>query len=225
MGRPAKGEGDPEIIAFLDQYLVDFNGSAAARRIGVDAKQAAKKASEWLRIPWVQAEFTRRCEERTERLDVTVDRVVQELCAIAFSDILDYAQITTEEIDEDVGTGVVKRTRQIVKVVDTKNLTRKQRKAVAELRPEFDKFGNRVIGVKLHGKEKALELLGKHLGMWAATSDTKAQALVESMLESMRGRVSESAYVEVSRFIARSLGVEEVGPAQSAGSGAAPAVH
>ena len=106
---------------------------------------AASAAARMLRNVNVAAYVEERMQERQKRTEITQDRVLEELAAIAFARATDYAE--------------VKQDRVIIK--DTADLTENQIKAIAGIKE--GKFG---IELKLNDKEKALELLGRHLGMF-----------------------------------------------------------
>ena len=109
-------------------------------------------------------------EERQKRTEITQDRVLQELAAIAFAKATDYAEIKNE----------------CVRIRDTAELDEQQIRALAGI--EEGKFG---IKVKLNDKEKALELLGRHLGMFkdkvevSGLEDEKKK--LGDILEQLRG--------------------------------------
>lgn len=74
---------------FLDALVADpnFNGKHAAMKAGVDEKQAARMASEWLngdKYPQVQLELEKRMEARRNTTEVKAERIIQELARIAF---------------------------------------------------------------------------------------------------------------------------------------------
>lgn len=147
-GRPAKGEGDPRIALFVDEYMHDFVGSAAARRVGVDAKSAAKTASLWLKLPWVQAEITKRREKRSDKLEITAERVLREWARIAFLP----------------GDAAVKFGPDGITVKSSAELTPDVLAAVAEVSETRNESGG-TIRIKFHSKTAALEALTKHLGL------------------------------------------------------------
>jgi len=72
---------------FVDEYLVDLNASAAARRAGYSAKTATVIAAENLTKPNVAAAITSAMKARGDRTHITQDRVLRELERIAFFDI------------------------------------------------------------------------------------------------------------------------------------------
>lgn len=71
---------------FCKEYIKDFNGARAARDSGYSVKTADRIASENLGKLEIQKEVSRLMEKRTERTEISADRVVQELAKIGFSD-------------------------------------------------------------------------------------------------------------------------------------------
>lgn len=137
---------------FADEYLIDLNATRAYRVAypSVKRDETAKSAgSRMLTNVNVAKYIKERMEERQKRTEVTQDRVVEELAAIAFSKATDYVEIRSNGV-----TGVV-----IIK--PTSELSDAQIRAIAGI-----KEGANGIEIKLNDKEKALELLGRHLGMW-----------------------------------------------------------
>ena len=84
-------------------------------------------------------------EERQKRTEITQDMVLQELAAIAFARVTDYVSVMGG----------------MAQVKDTDQLSDSQIAAIAGI-----KETQNGIEVKLGSKEKTLELLGRHLGMW-----------------------------------------------------------
>lgn len=134
---------------FIDEYLVDLNATQAAIRAGYKEKAAYRTGAENLRKPQIQEEIQKRMQERQQRTEVTQDMVVKELAAIAFARATDYVEIRSNGV---CGTVVIK---------PTTDLSDQQIRAIAGI-----KEGANGIEIKLNDKEKALELLGRHLGMW-----------------------------------------------------------
>lgn len=130
---------------FIDEYLVDLNATQAAIRAGYKEKAAYRTGAENLRKPQIQEEIQKRMEERQKRTEITQDMVLQELAAIAFARATDYVSVRDG----------------MVQVKDTDQLSDSQIAAIAGI-----KETQNGIEVKLGSKEKTLELLGRHLGMW-----------------------------------------------------------
>lgn len=135
---------------FCREYLRDLNASKAAIRSGYSKKTAGVQGHELLQNPEIQKRITRAIEARATRTDISIDKVVQELARVAFSDIQDFVNWNKE--------GVAIR--------DSKELNEDQSRAVSEIAEGIDGKNRRRVKVKLHDKVKALELLGKHLQMF-----------------------------------------------------------
>lgn len=143
---------------FVDEWLIDFNGTQAAIRAGYSEKTAAATAARLLRNVNIQNEISHRQRDLQKRTEVTQDRVVKELARVAFADATDYACVETLTYENEDGTV---SPVQIVSPKDTDTLSDDQRAAIAGI-----KHGANGIEVKLHDKIKALELLGRHIGMF-----------------------------------------------------------
>lgn len=133
---------------FANEYLVDLNATRAYRVAYPSVKKdetARANGSRLLTNANVATYIAERMRERQKRTEITQDRVLQELAAIAFAKATDYAEVEDGQV--------------IIK--DTVNLDEQQVKAIAGIKE--GKYG---IEVKLNDKEKALELLGRHLGMF-----------------------------------------------------------
>ena len=131
---------------------------------------AAAAAARLLRNVKVAAYISERMQDRQKRTEITQDRVIEELAAIAFAKATDFAQI--------INGNVV--------LTDTKELSEDQIKAIAGIKE--GKFG---IELKLNDKEKALELLGRHLGMFKDKVEVSGlaseQSKLDDLIQQMRG--------------------------------------
>lgn len=137
---------------FADEYLIDLNATRAYRAAypSVKKDETAKSAgSRMLTNVNVARYISERMQDRQQRTEVTQDMVVKELAAIAFARATDYVEIRSNGV---CSTVVIK---------PTTNLSDQQIRAIAGI-----KEGANGIEIKLNDKEKALELLGRHLGMW-----------------------------------------------------------
>lgn len=131
---------------FVDEYLIDLNATQAAIRAGYSEKTAFSIGTENLRKPLIQKAIQQRKQAREQRTEITQDRVIQELAAIGFARATDYAKI--------VPSGGVD-------FVSTDELTESQKAAVVSI-----KETQNGTEIRLADKLKALELIGKHLGMF-----------------------------------------------------------
>ena len=154
---------------FCEEYIVDLNATQAAIRAEYSEKTAYSMGQRLLKKVEAQEYIKQLKEERAARTQIEADRVIYELSLIAFSNAADYAAVVDEEtyvevdgnwiklLDED-GNPVMKRT---VKPVLTKDLTAEQKRALAVIKKGRDGFE-----VKPYDKVRALELLGKHIGLF-----------------------------------------------------------
>lgn len=134
---------------FVEEYLIDLNATQAAIRAGYSPNTAQEIGSENLKKPMIKAAVDAAMAERSTRTGVNQDRVVRELARIAFVKITDVANsdgtIKTDASDDDLAC------IESIKVKRSDNDTGYM----------FERE------VKLSSKMKALELLGKHLGMFS----------------------------------------------------------
>ena len=123
---------------------MDLNGTQAAIRAGYSAKTAQEQASRLLSNVMVQEALQKRQAQLCTKLEVTQERVLEELAAIAFANGTDFVTVT------ETGLLNVKPTRKVPK---------EKLPAIASIK--YNQLG---VEIKLHDKVSALELLGKHLG-------------------------------------------------------------
>ena len=155
---------------FCDEYLIDLNATQAAIRAGYSEKTACEQGARLLANVKVQKYLQKRKTDRIERTEITQDMVLLELANIAFSNAADYASVVEKDAtiqcengaiiplyDAD-GNPVKYRT---VEPVLTADLTENQKRALSVIKKGRDGFE-----IKPYDKIRALELLGKHLGMF-----------------------------------------------------------
>lgn len=73
-------------IRFCEEYLIDLNATQAAIRAGYSEKTAHSIGAENLIKPEIQNYLQKRRDELANSLNITQERVLKELAAIAFSD-------------------------------------------------------------------------------------------------------------------------------------------
>ena len=134
---------------FVEEYLIDLNATQAAIRAGYSPKTAHEQGAQLLAKLSIKEEVDKVLAERSRRTGITQDRVLRELAKIAFVNTLqvvdtDDAKVR-HDIDEDDAAAIASVK---VKTIPTEDGDIVERE------------------VKLHDKLKALELLGRHLGMF-----------------------------------------------------------
>lgn len=136
---------------FVAEYLKDFNGTRAAIAAGYSKRSAYELASRLLRKVEIARAISAGQEKRAKKLEVTVDDIANELKLIGFARMGKYAKITE---------------RGSVKFTPTDQLIESGEDAAIESYSESVTKDGGSSAIKLHNKIKALELLGKHIGMW-----------------------------------------------------------
>lgn len=135
---------------FCQEYLIDLNATQAAIRAGYSPKTANEQGAQLLANLSIRREIDRLKAERSRRTGITADRVLQELARIAFvnpTDVINPEDASVrDDLDED-DAAVIAGVR--IKTIPGKD-------------------GGQGIerDVRLHDKVRALELLGKHLGLF-----------------------------------------------------------
>lgn len=162
----------PKRERFIKEYLIDLNATQAAIRAGYSPKTAGQIGEEILKKPEIRAAVKQEMDKRAARIEITADRVLRELASIGFAD-------TTQAVKIKGGN---------VRVTDTDKLPEDTRRAIAEIRQTVTKEGGS-LGIKFHDKKGALELLGKHLGIWTeGDGDGDAPQVVKVHVEVVDGR-------------------------------------
>ena len=154
---------------FCDEYLIDLNATRAYKVAYPSCKKeetANAASSRMLRNVKVQEYISKKQQEIEKRTEVTQDMVIKELAAIAFSKASDYAKLKKMKRNVPVFDGEYivdyKEEEYIgIEFTPTDELTEEQKKALSGIKE--GKFG---IQVDSCDKVKALELLGRHLGMF-----------------------------------------------------------
>lgn len=139
----------PKQLRFVEEYLVDLNATQAAIRAGYSAKTAGQIGERLLKKVEIQQALSDGMKKREQRTEITQDMVVAELAKIAFSD----------------QRKVMMWGPSGVKLRDSESLAEDDAAIVSEVSETITAAGGS-LKLKTHDKVKALELLGKHLGMF-----------------------------------------------------------
>lgn len=145
----------PKQQIFIKEYLIDKNGTRAAIAAGYSEKSAYAMAHENLKNPKIRDAIQAELNKHLEKAEVTVERIIQELAAIAFVDIRrafddDGNLLPIREIPEDIARAIggIDVSSSMIKGDE------------GEYKAEILKK------LKLIDKKGALELLGKNLRMF-----------------------------------------------------------
>jgi phage terminase small subunit len=159
--------------AFLYEYLKDYQGGAAAKRVGYAEKSASVSASLILQKPRVQKAIENYEKDLSTRFINTKERVLKEMALLAYSDLSDYVDVidgktylkTMDQLPPQVSRAIkkIKGTR-FIKVLKQKAKKDKEGKVI-----EPDCHEEEVeerIEIELYDKAQALQLMGKELNMF-----------------------------------------------------------
>lgn len=146
---------NPKQQRFIEEYLIDLNGTQAAIRAGYSPNTANEQAARLLADVSIRTRVDVALAERSKRTGINQELVVQELAKIARVNPADIIDSNTGEIKTDSPDDLAAIASVRIKVTPTKNGDMVERE------------------VRMADKLKALELLGKHLGMFPNTSKTE----------------------------------------------------
>lgn len=147
---------------FCEEYQIDLNATQAAIRAGYSPESAGSIGSELLKKPEIRARIDKAMAERSKRTGINADRVLQELGKIAFvnaADVIDMNNATIKDGADRDDTAAIAAVK--VKVISGANGEGVERE------------------IRLADKLKALELCGRHLGMFNDKLDVTGAATVQ----------------------------------------------
>lgn len=145
----------PRQDRFVGEYLIDLNATKAVVRAGYSERTAGIYASRLLRTPSVAAAIAERKAARSEKTGVEAARVIEEMAAVAFSDIGDIIDFSGPTPRLRKPEDVPERARRALSSVKVK----RQREGSGE-----DAVDVEIIEFKLWDKNAALAQLAKHTG-------------------------------------------------------------
>lgn len=134
---------------FVEEYLIDLNATQAAIRAGYSTLTAEQIGHQLLQKTSVSNEIAKAMAERSRRTGINQDRVVRELARIAFVN----PNNIINSLDASIKEGATEDDLACIQSVKVKKSTKGKQEIVER-------------EVRLNDKMKALELLGKHLGMF-----------------------------------------------------------
>ena len=175
---------------FCKEYLVDLNASQAALRAGYSKRNHDKIGHQLIEKTRIKAKIQEEMNKRGRRIEITADKVLQEIARLALSNMQDYV------IVDEKGFAYV----------DLSKLTREQAAAIQEIHTDevleddyehLDAKGKptkrtvRKIKFKLSDKSKNLELLGKHLKLFTDVIEHQLPKITEEKINERRHRLAE----------------------------------
>jgi phage terminase small subunit len=172
----------PRQMRFIHEYTKDFNGTKAAIRAGYSRLTADSQASRLLKKPKVRREIDANVERLALAGDVKPGDVLRELVAMANTDIrlafdAEGRLLPLHELPADI--------RRMISSVETEELWGTEPDGDGGMRKA--QIGQ-VRKVRFWNKEKALELLGKHMRMFIDRVEHSADDSFAEVLKKARER-------------------------------------
>lgn len=176
---------------FCDEYLVDLNATQAYIRAGYSVKKkitAEQNSAKLLKNTKVQEYIAERQKAIQKRTEITQDMVVKKLVAIGFSNGSDFAKVIEKVATDECGNVLINQETgeplkyKTVDLMLTEELSEEKKKALAGI-----KHGKYGVIVETCDKVKALELLGRHLGMFTDKIQLDGPAVVQILDDIPKG--------------------------------------
>lgn len=153
---------------FCDEYLIDFNATRAYKTAYKSCKSdltARTNASKLLTNTNIQKYISEKQKEIEKRTEITQDKIIQELAKIALFNIKDiYNENGTlkkiTELDDDTAKAI-----SGVKILQKAGAMKISLSKTNDEIP-LEHIPEQTVEFKTNDKTRALELLGKHLGMF-----------------------------------------------------------
>lgn len=176
-------------MRFCQEYIkLGMNGTQAYLKVYKTCKKedtARTNASRLLTNANIQEYIKKLQEKSEERAVVTIKDIVNELSIIAFGDRTELAQVESKDIVDDETKKVIGKETHL-NVTDTDKLSNNAKKIVSGY-----KKTRSGISVETCDKVKALELLGKYLGMFTETikiENPEATKILSSISRQLGGK-------------------------------------
>ena len=164
---------------FCVNYVATKDAEKAALLAGYSQKQVCRESQRLLKMPKIAAEIAQMEARQAVRFELEAEPILREQAALAFASVEPFLVI---EPDQDVSIDLSKATPEQLKTLKSVKTTTNER---------LDKDGE-VIGrttrveVTLWDKQKALETLMRHLGMFAAENEQKGAAYSEALVDAVK---------------------------------------
>jgi len=158
----ATAQLNPRQVAFITEYLVDFNGTQAAIRAGYSPKTASVQSFDLLRKPAIAEALTILSRKQLERANVTTERLIDEYAILGFSDMRNYLRFDEKgEVYLDWTNMPPEATRAIAEITQDVYMEGKGEDSREVKRTRF----------KLHPKQPSLDSLAERF--WPAVKRTE----------------------------------------------------
>lgn len=158
---------------FVERFLVHGNATAAAIEAGYSERTAEQIAYQLQQRPRVARALARGRGQLAEAAGIDAVEVLEEVAALAFSDVMDYVEVVDER-QQSEGKAPPGFAREGLEAKPSTKVTTVRRLQLRDLRQtdtraiqELRILPTGEVRLKLHPKAEALDKLCKHLGIYA----------------------------------------------------------
>lgn len=172
----------PKQQAFVNAYLIEPNATVAYRKACPNVKSdevAGAAGRRLLRNVTVRAAIEAARERVAERVEIEAVRVVEEVAAVAFSDIGDILDFSGEQPRLRPAHQISEKARRAISGIKVKRSLEKTADGFREVE---------VIEFKLWDKNSAADKLARIKGMYKDTMEVKGQAVVQIDWDALAAR-------------------------------------
>ena len=162
-------------LLFVKEYLIDLNATQAALRAGYSKKTAFRIGAENLQKPAIQEAIQEAIADREKRTDITADKVLRrwwEIANVDVNDLVEYRRAPCPDCwagaEEDPPPEINQHCPRChgegkghVHIHDSRKL-----RGAARIAYNGAQVGKDGVKVLILDRDKALEMVARHLGMF-----------------------------------------------------------
>ena len=152
---------------FCVYYIKCFNATKAAMKAGYSKNSAGEQGYQLLQKPSIKSEIQRLKQNKLNRAMLSEDDIFQKYIDIAFADITDYLEFSSQEVQGEYGS----YTKNVVKLKNSNELDGSLISEISE--------GKDGIKIKLQDKMKALQCLSDRMDL--LSTSVKAKLNIEML--------------------------------------------
>lgn len=165
----------PKQKKWVEEYAKDFNAKRAAIEAGYAETSAGSGCYGLKEDICCKAYLRQILRQQSQKADISPERVLKELTSIAYSNITEFLDVETNKyylrdeegnIIKDFNDKPIEVKNQTVLITNPDDLPKFKTASIKSIKQT--KNG---IEIQLHSKEKGLELLMRHLGMYKTINE------------------------------------------------------
>lgn len=170
--------------AFCEQYVILRQGKGAYVAAGGSPKSAEVNSHKLLQRDDIRTEIDRLTAIRDADFGMTAGDVLREIAKVAMFDLGDVMEWGEKEVETPDGDVMSMPNGDpmmvpVVKPVDSYRLTPDQRRAIKSV--SMSKEG--MFKMEAHDRMRALEMLGKHLGLFERDNRQKGEGMADALAQ------------------------------------------